>query len=150
MFRGIHLVSLDNKGRVSLPAKFRALMLNEASVIVTIDTQDDCLLMYPLTEWASIEKKIGALPTLNATARKLQRLLIGHATELQIDSNGRINLPPLLRDYAQLLKNVVILGQGNKCEIWDEENWQNRRTGWIDEGVVDLDELPDDMKNISL
>ncbi len=99
---------------------------------------------------SSIEKKISSLPSLNPTARKLQRLLIGHATEIQIDAQGRMLLPSPLRDYAQLKKQVVVLGQGNKCEFWDEDNWQERRAAWLSEGLVNLDELPNEVKNISI
>lgn len=150
MFRGLNQVNLDSKGRVSLPAKFRTLLAHEPSVVLTIDTQEKCLLLYPLTEWSGIEKKISSLPSLNPTARKLQRLLIGHATEIQIDSQGRMLLPSPLRDYAELTKQVVILGQGNKCELWDEAKWQERRASWINEGVASLEDLPEEVKNISL
>lgn len=150
MFRGLNQVNLDSKGRVSLPAKFRTLLANEDSIVLTIDTQEKCLLLYPITEWDGIERKISSLPSLNPTARKLQRLLIGHATEIQIDAQGRMLLPPPLREYAQLTKQVVILGQGNKCEVWDEAIWQERRASWINEGVSNLEELPEEVKNISL
>lgn len=150
MFRGLHQVTLDEKGRVALPAKFRTILGIGTSIVLTIDTQEKCLLMYPKDEWEIIERKIGALPSLNPTARKLQRLLIGHATELQMDSQGRILTPAPLREFSELNKQVVIVGQGNKCEIWDDSNWQKRRKAWLEEGVVDIDNLPEDVRNISL
>ena len=112
MFRGLNQVNLDDKGRLALPAKFRVALNDEVSVVLTIDTQEKCLLLYPLSEWSSIEKKISSLPSLNPTARKLQRLLIGHATEIQIDSQGRMLLPSPLRDYAQLKKTSSCVGTG--------------------------------------
>jgi len=84
-----------------------------------------------LPEWEEIERKLVKLPSFNVQARRLQRLLIGHATEVELDGNGRILLPPLLREFASLDKAVVMIGQGNKFEIWDEAKWNARRAEWL-------------------
>ena len=103
-FRGASNLSLDAKGRIVLPARYRERLLEicQSQLIVTIDTQQPCLLIYPLPEWEKIEEKIENLPHFNPATRRIQRLLIGHASELEFDGNGRVLLPPSLRDYAEL------------------------------------------------
>ena len=101
--------------------------------------------------WELIENKLAELPSFNPQARRIQRLLIGHATEIELDSNGRILLPTLLREYAELKKQAVLVGQGKKFELWDEAHWQERRGRWLaDDAVVNSDLLPDEVKLLSL
>ena len=122
MFRGAATINIDVKGRMAMPVRFRDLFIGEVDpsinpqLVVTIDTEEPCLLIYPLLEWDLIQKKLEQLPSFNPTARRIQRLLIGHATDLELDANGRILLPALLREYAQLDKKVILLGQGKKIE----------------------------------
>ena len=89
MFRGINVINLDTKGRLAIPTRYRAGLQDEANgrLIVTIDTEEHCLLLYPLTAWKEIEQKIESLPSFNQATRRIQRLLIGHATELELDAN---------------------------------------------------------------
>lgn len=151
MFRGINLVQLDAKGRVAIPSRHRT-QLNDATdnrFVVTIDTQEPCLLLYPLYEWEEIEAKIQALPAFDKQARRIQRLLIGHATDVELDGNGRILIPPLLREYAELEKQVMLVGQGKKLEIWSEQNWESNRDDWLNKDDNDS-ELPPDLLAISL
>ena len=153
MFRGINGVSVDAKGRFVMPARYREhLQLNEKCIVVlTIDTEERCLLVYALPDWEVIEAKLAALPSFNPVARRIQRLLIGHATDVEMDGQGRILLPPLLRDYAGLDKNAVLVGQGKKLEIWDEQHWTDSRNRWLQEEASIKDaELPDEVKSISL
>ncbi len=152
MFRGINAVSLDSKGRMTMPTKYRDGLVakTDSALIVTIDTESKCLLLYPLNEWEAIEAKIQALPSFNSAARRIQRLLIGHATELDMDSNGRILIPPLLRDYALLEKRVMLIGQGKKFEIWDEAQWLHGRESWLAEEASADEALPEEMKSLSL
>lgn len=152
MFRGISSVNLDTKGRMAVPSRYRTLMIEEfeGSCVVTIDTETQCLLLYPALEWEKIEAKIEALPSFNAAARRIQRLLIGHATDVELDSQARILIPPLLRDYAALEKRIMLVGQGKKFEIWDESNWQAARDAWLLEANDAQATIPDDLKNISL
>ncbi len=125
MFRGVATFNLDAKGRMAIPAKFRKLVdaCCEGRLVVTIDHSDHCLQIYPLPEWENVEKKLSALPSLNPQVRKLKRMLLGYATECEMDNNGRILLPAKLREFANLTKSTVMIGQGNKFELWDEETW---------------------------
>ena len=134
-FRGVSNLSLDAKGRIVLPARYRERLLEicHSEMIVTIDTEQPCLLIYPLPEWELIEEKIEALPSFNPTTRRIQRLLIGHATEVEVDGNGRMLLSNPLREYAQLGKKVVLIGQGKKFELWDEGVWSQRMESWLSE-----------------
>jgi MraZ protein len=134
-FRGVSNLSLDAKGRIVLPARYRERLLESCAseLIVTIDTEQPCLLIYPLPEWELIEANIEALPSFNPTTRRIQRLLIGHATEVEVDGNGRLLLSNPLREYAQLGKKVVLIGQGKKFELWDEALWNQRMEFWLSE-----------------
>jgi MraZ protein len=102
VFRGIHQVSVDVKGRMSLPARLRdeLAQYDDEGVVVTIDPVSRCLLLYPLSEWELIQQKLDKLPTFQPQARRLQRLLVGHATDLEVDKAGRILLPAPLREFA--------------------------------------------------
>lgn len=153
MFRGVNALNLDSKGRLAIPTRYRDELVRAAQghVVITVNPvdQDHCLLLYPLPEWEEIERKLVKLPTLNAATRRLQRLLIGHATELELDGNGRILPPPPLREFAALDKAVVLIGQGNKFEIWDEAKWNTRRAEWLSE-TGGGGELPDELGSLSL
>ncbi len=151
MFRGISSVVLDAKGRIKLPARYRQLLPTDKApeVVVTIDTESPCLLLYPRQEWELIEEKLQALPSFNPAARRIQRLLIGHATDLELDTNGRILLPSLLRDYANIEKDLRAVGQGKKIELWSASEWEAYRARWIMEAIKPGD-LPDDLQSLAL
>src|SRR3989338_5462927 len=129
MFRGINHINLDAKGRMAMPTRYRDRLQVDCNgqLIATIDPEAPCLLLYPFPEWEVIEQKIQALPSFNKATRRIQRLLIGHATELEIDNQGRILLPQSLREYAKLNKSIVLVGQGKKFELWDETLWHKQR-----------------------
>ncbi len=150
MFRGVNAINLDNKGRLAIPTRYRdeLVRLAKGQMVITVD-RDHSLLLYPLPEWEEIERKLVKLPSFNVQARRLQRLLIGHATEVELDGNGRILLPPLLREFAELDKAVVMIGQGNKFEIWDEAKWNARRAEWLT-ATENEGDLPDDLGSLSL
>lgn len=154
MFRGIHAINLDPKGRLAIPTRYRDRLQLDASgqLIVTIDTESACLLLYPLPEWEIIEAKIQQLPSFNPQARRIQRLLIGHATDIEMDNSGRILLPTLLREYAHIDKKVMLVGQGKKFELWHEATWCEQRTQWLTESAtVDAQaDMPEDMRSLSL
>jgi MraZ protein len=153
MFRGVNAINIDAKGRIVMPTRYRERLLqeNENQIIMTIDTDERCLLLYPLKAWEVIENKLAQLPSFNPQARRIQRLLIGHATEAELDSHGRILLAPLLREYAGLTKHAVLVGQGKKFELWDENYWQERRGQWLaEEASKDNADLPDEVKVLSL
>ena len=127
MFRGVTHLALDNKGRLAIPAKHREALLARADghMVLTADPSR-CLLLYPFPEWEPIQKRLMALSSFNDKIRGLQRLLVGHADDVELDGAGRILVPPSLRQFATLDKHVVLVGQGNKFELWDEEQWQGR------------------------
>lgn len=151
MFRGVNDVNIDAKGRIVIPTRYRERLQHESkgSIVLTIDTSARCLLLYPLGAWEDIESKLAALPSFNPEARRIQRLLIGHATEVELDSNSRILLPPLLREYAGLNKLAMLVGQGKKFELWDEAVWQEERAKWLAD-KSDEGDLPDELKTLSL
>ncbi len=140
MFRGINNATLDGKGRMALPTRNRdaVQLAADGKVVVTIDMRESCLLLYPLPEWEVVQRKLESLSNINQQARLLQRLLIGHATDLELDSNGRVLLPAMLRDYADLEKKLVLVGQGNKIEIWSAEHWAERMQNWLTEDAASL------------
>lgn len=152
MFRGINIVNLDTKGRMAVPAKYRLRLQEDANnqLVITIDTEEACLLLYPLVAWKTIEQKIESLPSFNRVTRRIQRLLIGHATEVELDNSGRILVPPLLRDYAKLDKRIMLIGQGKKFEIWAEEKWNASRDSWLTEALNENSPLPEQLTDLSL
>lgn len=143
-------MSLDTKGRIVLPARYRERLIEicNSQLVVTIDTDHPCLLIYPLNEWEIIEEKIEALPSFNPTTRRIQRFLIGHATDIEVDTNGRVLLSNPLREYAQLGRKVVLIGQGKKFELWDEVLWAQCMGEWQG-GKTDA-EMPEALAELSL
>ena len=133
MFRGINTATIDGKGRMAVPARFREAVLLDSSgeLVVTIDMRERCLLMYPLSQWEVVQDKLERLSNIGPQARLLQRLLIGHATDLNLDAQGRLLVPSILREYGEISKKVVLVGQGNKIEIWSDEHWQAQMKNWL-------------------
>lgn len=151
MFRGNNPINLDAKGRMAIPARYRDTLMDQCGgqLVATIDIQDKCLFIYPLPEWEKIEEQISSLPTFNPTTRRLQRLLIGHARELELDGSGRVLVPPELRSYAQIDKKTMLVGQGRRFELWDLDNWNGQRDAWLEEAANELS-IPDEMLQLSL
>ncbi len=123
MFRGRFEHTIDPKGRVSIPAKFRELLAEKDDERVIITNLDRCLVAYPYEEWRNVEEKISSLSMVKKEVKAFQRFFISGATECPIDKLGRILLPPTLRDYAQLEKDVVFAGMGKMFEIWSRQRW---------------------------
>ena len=136
---------------MAMPSRYRERLLEICGgrLVVTVDP-DSCLLVYPLPEWEIIENKLVNLPSLNRRVKSMQRLLIGHATECEMDGQGRILLPTLLREYASLDKKIVIIGQGKKFEIWDEIVWNDSQGALLDSVQDDEGELPAALQELSL
>jgi MraZ protein len=118
-------------------------------VVVTIDTQATCLVIYPLPEWERFEQQVQALPAMKQAIRRFQRLILGYACDLELDGNGRMLLPQSLREYAQLDKKLVLVGQGNKLELWSEELWLAERDKALAESSGDA-ELPEELMSLIL
>ncbi|MEW8014973.1 MAG: division/cell wall cluster transcriptional repressor MraZ [Candidatus Sedimenticola endophacoides] len=150
MFRGVTNINLDAKGRLAIPTRYRDGLRDccGSELVITADT-DRALLIYPLPEWHQIERKLMRLPTFNKTARQLQRLMVGYATEVEMDAQGRVLLPAPLREFARLDKHVVLVGQGTKFELWDAERW-NEQQGWIDGVDLESLDLPAGLEDLSI
>lgn len=149
-FRGINSINMDVKGRLAIPKRYRESIdeASESQLIATIDLHSPCLLIYTRDEWEMIERKLMSLPNMDPKARLVQRLLLGHASELEMDSQGRVLLPSLLREHANLEKNIILLGQGNKFELWSQEAWESSRPEMLDS--ASLGEMTGSLANLSL
>lgn len=122
MFMGEFQHTIDDKGRMIIPAKFRESL--GTSFVVTRGL-DQCLFVYPMEEWAVLEQKLKALPLMKSDARAFTRFFFSGATECEWDKQGRVNIPNNLRQYANLDKECVVLGVSNRVEIWNKETWEN-------------------------
>ena len=152
MFRGASKITLDAKGRLAVPSRYRERLISRAEgrLVATVDREGCCLLIYPLPDWEEIERKLVRLPAFNKQARRLQRLMVGYAKELEMDGQGRVLLPRELRDFAGLDKRAMLLGQGNKFELWDEERWNSLRDEWLAADGDDGADLPAELVSLSL
>ena len=152
MFRGATLVNLDSKGRLAVPMRYRDLLNSESQgqMVCTIDLHQPCLLLYTLPEWEIIEKKLARLSSMNPLERRVQRLLLGHASECQMDNSGRLLLANTLRQHAKLSKEVMLVGQFNKFELWDEQTWYQQVKDDIDAEQSAQEPLSDRLQDLSL
>ena len=150
MFRGANKLTLDAKGRMVMPTRYRERLQERCGgkLVITVD-KEQCLLIYPLPDWEEIERKLMRLPTLNPQARRLQRLMVGHATDTDLDAHGRLLLPPNLREFGQLTRDAMLIGQGARFELWDEARWNEQRDAWLagEESAVDL---PAELETLSI
>lgn len=148
MFRGVAQLTLDSKGRLAVPARYRETLIARCNgeLVLTADSER-CVLIFPLPDWEPIEQKLMSLSSFNPRIRALQRRLVGYAEEVRMDASGRILVSPALRAYAQLEKNVVLVGQGTKFELWNEESWEQlmNRSGGFGAG-----DLPPELEGFSL
>lgn len=152
MLRGASLINIDSKGRIAIPKRYRQELLDscEGQLVCTIDVQSSCLLLYPLHEWELVEKKLCQLSSTIPQERNLQRLLLGYATETELDKGGRTLVAPPLRKHANLNKKVMLVGQLNKFEIWDEETWNAHVEVELNADLLAADDLTDNLKGFSL
>jgi len=148
VFRGISKISLDAKGRFAVPAKYRPELQDKCAnqLVITVDP-DQCLLMYPKPRWDEIENQLMTQGNLSKDVRRLQRLIVGYATDCEISAQGKVQLSQPLRDYAGLDKAGMLVGQGQRFEIWDQETWHKLTDDWrraeqakesLNENLVDL------------
>ena len=149
MFRGVTKVTLDAKGRLAIPTRYREKLTSrcDGQIVVTVD-RDYCLLIYPYPDWEEIERKLIRLPSLNKQARRLQRLMVGYATELELDGNGRILISKELREFAGIERQAILIGQGKKFELWDDQAWSEKRDSWLN--MDDENDLSGELDTISL
>jgi MraZ protein len=140
LFRGISSISLDTKGRIAIPTRYRDELQDccDRQLIVTVAVDEKCkgelgcLWLYPMPEWEKLEDKISKLSTLNKMTIRLRRFVIGNATECEMDSQGRLLLPEKLREFAGMDKHIILVGQLNKFEIWNEAAWQAKEIDWLE------------------
>lgn len=144
MLNGVSKLNLDAKGRLAIPSRYRERLMQDCAgrLVVTLD-QERRMVIYPYNEWKVVEAKLVALP-ISKMAVKLKRLMLGHASDCDMDKNGRINLPSYLREKNKLDKQIVLVGIGNKFEVWDEESWNLE---WDDDEEL---ELPEELEALSL
>lgn len=134
-----------------MPAKYRDDIAENANgqIVITVDHTDKCLLVYPMDQWVKVEKTLMSLPNMNRRVRNMQRLILGHAAELELDAQGRVLLPAPLREYAGLDKKAVLVGQANKLELWDADAWEAARAAWLQEAQDD-DEANEILNQVSM
>jgi MraZ protein len=151
VFRGAAKITLDDKGRMVVPARYRDRLTerSQGRLIVTVNTDGECLLLYPMADWELVEQKLMKLPTLHAEARRMQRLMVGYATDLALDGHGRVLLPSELRDFAKIERNAMLVGQGTRCELWQEARWLERCDFWLQSGTPG-NNLPPELDSFSL
>jgi len=121
MFLGEYQHSIDDKGRIIIPAKFREAL---GSDFIITRGLDNCLFVYPRSEWTQLEQKIKSLPSMAANARAFSRLLFAGASECEWDKQGRVNVPSHLREYAKLEKECTVIGVSTRVEIWNKTLWE--------------------------
>jgi len=152
VFRGFNTLSVDIKGRVAVPSRYRDRLVSiaDGNLVLTLNPLDRSLWLYPLPEWEQIETKLATLSDFDTQSRRTKQMMRGYAIDCQMDSQGRILVPIELREYAGLEKQAAILGQGNKFEIWDEETWNQQRDEWLEAVGNDSETLSDSLKSVSL
>jgi MraZ protein len=150
MLRGPTKVTLDAKGRLAMPTKYREGIISrcDGQMICTVDHRR-CLLIYPLPDWEETERKLMRLPSLHQTTQKLKGLLLGYATDVEMDGHGRILIPREHREFAGIERLSVLLGQGNKFELWDEGRRTEQENRWIEEGEKEGSDLPEVLESLS-
>lgn len=141
MFMGEYNHTIDTKGRLIIPAKFREQLGNE---FVVTKGLDGCLFVFPMNEWELFEQKLRTLPLTQKSARKFTRFFVAGATECELDKQGRILLPQTLREFAQLEKDVVLSGNLNRVEIWSKANWTDNNA------YDDMDDIAEQMTDLGL
>ena len=152
MLRSANAINIDTKGRIAMPTRYRDGLMEscQGQFVCTIDLQSTCLLIYPLNEWLVIEKKLSTLSSTDAVERRVQRLILGYATEAELDKGGRLLIAPALRAHAKLDKKVMLVGQFNKFELWDEDMWQQQVESDLQLGLPSADQLTESLKGFSL
>ena len=126
MFQGATELSLDAKGRLAVPTRHRDMLAAGNGRVVLTAHPDGCLLLYPQLAWEPIRAKVQSLSSFDERARWWQRLLLGFAEELELDGSGRILISPALRKVANLQKQVTLVGQGSRFELWDTARWDEK------------------------
>ena len=148
MFGGVSILSVDNKGRLAIPARCRETLLRQysAHLVVTLESNDH-LLIYPENNWLPVQERLLKLPTGNPVLKAYQRLVLGHAETQHMDASGRLLLPSVLRELVDLNKEVALVGMGNRFELWDLHQWQAQTRQAL---LIDRDALAVELGDFSL
>ena len=151
MFRGISNLTVDTKGRIAIPTKYRDEINSDhnGEMMLTVDHEERCLVLYPMTKWVDTEHKLMSLPNLSSAVRGMKRLILGHASDVEMDGQGRLMLGAPLRDYAQMEKKIVLVGQGDKFELWDEDEWNVGREGMREAAPINI-QNDESLKGLSI
>ncbi len=152
MIRGATVLNIDTKGRLAIPGRYREELVErcDGRMVVTINnTSEHCLWLYPMDEWEQVERKISELPSFHVGHQNLKRFILGYASDIDMDKNGRILLPAPLREFAHLDKSIYLVGQGNKFEIWSEELWTAKCNQWL-QGENSFENLSEEMARLTL
>ncbi len=152
MFRGESTLNMDNKGRLAVPRRYRAQLgeMCGGALVVTISLLNRCLVVYPFSHWQDIEQELKNLPALDRKAQAIRHLLIGHATECELDGQGRILVSQSLREFANLEKRVKMIGQAGKFELWNEQAWADQRDELLADVGALLAEPSDELRALVL
>ncbi len=150
MFRGANKVTVDAKGRLAIPTRYRERIeqRSDGQLVITVDRR--CLLIYPLPDWEEIERKLIRLPSLDPLSRRLQQFMVGYASDVALDSHGRVLLAKELREFAAIDRQALLIGLGNKFELWDEARWSKRIDEWLQDDQTGESDLPPELKSLSL
>jgi len=146
VFRGRYEHSIDPKGRLSIPSKFREILTSNYDERLILTNFDNCLWAYPVREWKQVEDKVASLPQFKPEVKSLQRFFISAASECPLDPNGRIIIPTTLRKYAGLENDVVIVGMTLRFEIWARDRWQKV----FEQAERDLDSIGEKLADLGI
>jgi MraZ protein len=146
MFRGRYEHAIDAKGRISIPSKFREILNKKYDDRLVITNFDHCLVAFPYEEWASLEQKVNSLSLVKKEAKTFLRFFYSSAMDCAVDKQGRLLIPQTLRDYANLEKDIMLVGEGKKIEIWAKERWLQV----IQKAQEDFDQITDTLADLGL
>ncbi len=143
MFRGLSKLNINASGRIAIPTKFRDEIASDeykGQMILTASHSSRCLVLYPMTKWLDTEQTILRLPNLSKTVQTMKRLVLGYATDAEMDGQGRIMIPAPLREHAGIDKKVAFVGQGEVFELWNENAWDVECARGVDEMLGNLEQ----------
>lgn len=146
-FFGNHAITMDAKGRIAIPTRVReSLQECGGRIVLTAHTESQCLHVFPENQWNEVLAKLQNAPSFNERFRKIKLLLVGYASMFELDANGRVLIPQPLRAYAGLDKKLMLVGQGNSLELWDEDSF----TAYVTSPIDKSSDLPDGMETLAL
>jgi len=146
MFRGRYEHAIDSKGRISIPSKFREILTEKYDDRLVITNFDTCLVAFPYEEWSVLEQKVNSLSLVKKEAKTFLRFFYSSAIDCMIDKQGRLLIPQTLRDYANLQRDVILVGEGKKIEIWAKERWEEV----VKKAQEEFDQISDTLASLGL